>query len=96
MTLTTTDGGRSLVGGPLPTSGGREMVKMIVTVPCCIGGKPFAADDEVEVDEYTARALSAVKRAVIYEEPSDGPRSGEEAPAEEGEKKIKKTKGEKA
>ena len=67
------------------------MVKMIVTVPCCIGGKPFAADDEVDVDEYTARALISVKRAVIYAEPS-----GEEAPAEEGEKKIKKTKGEKA
>ena len=90
MTLTT-DGGRSLVGGPLPTSGGKEMVKMIVTVPCFIGGKPFAVDDVVEVDEYTARALTAVKRAVVYAEPS-----GEEAPAEEGDKKGKKTKGEKA
>jgi len=69
------------------------MVKMIVTVPCCIGGKPFAVDDVVEVDEYTARALSAVKRAVaceavVYAEPGR-----EEAPAEEGEKKGKKAKG---
>ena len=62
---------------------------MIVTVPCCIGGKPFAVDDVVEVDEYTAKALTAVKRAVVYEEPSGGTRSGEEAPAEEGEKKGK-------
>jgi hypothetical protein len=67
------------------------MVKMIVTVPCCIGGKPFAVDDVVEVDEYTARALTAVKRAVVYADPI-----GEEAPAEEEEKKGKKTKGEKA
>ena len=79
------------------------MVKMIVTVPCCIGGKPFAVDDVVEVDEYTARALSAVKRAVACEavvssEPgndprSGGPHSGEEASVEEGEKKGKKAKG---
>lgn len=67
------------------------MVRMIVTVPCCIGGKPFAVDDVVEVNEYTARALTAVKRAVLYAEPS-----GEEAPAEEGDRKGKKTKGEKA
>ncbi|TSA00671.1 MAG: hypothetical protein D4R80_00630 [Deltaproteobacteria bacterium] len=74
------------------------MVKMIVTVPGCIGGKPFAADDVVEVDEYTARALFAVKRAVVSDEPGDaprsgGPHSGEEALAEEGEKKGKKAKG---
>ena len=68
------------------------MVKMIVTVPCCIGGKPFAVDDVVEVDEYTARALSAVKRAVISMSRAM-PASGEEAPAEEGEKKGKKAKG---
>lgn len=67
------------------------MVKMIVTVPCCIGGKPFSVDDVVEVDEYTARALIAVKRAVVCADPS-----GEEAPAEEEGKKGKKTKGEKA
>ena len=69
------------------------MVRMIVTVPCCIGGKPFAVDDVVEVNEYTARALTAVKRAVLYAEPSGGPRSVEEVPAEEDEKKGKKTKG---
>jgi hypothetical protein len=67
------------------------MVKMIVTVPCCIGGKPFAVDDVVEVNEYTARALTAVKRAVIYAEPS-----GEEVPAEEEERKGRKTRGERA
>ena len=69
------------------------MVKMIVTVPCCIGGKPFAIDDVVEVDKYTARALFALKRAVVSDEPGDAPRSGEESPAEEGEKKGKKAKG---
>jgi hypothetical protein len=69
------------------------MVRMIVTVPCCIGGKPFAVDDVVEVNEYTARALTAVKRADLYAEPSGGPRSGEEVPAEEEEKKGRKTKG---
>ncbi len=61
---------------------------MIVIVPCFIGGKPFSVDDVVEVDEYTARALTAVNRAVVYAEPS-----GEEASTEEGEKKGKKTKG---
>lgn len=69
------------------------MVKMIVTVPCCIGGKPFAVDDVVEVDEYTARALTAVKRAVVSDEPGDAPRNGEEAPVDEGDKKGKKQKG---
>jgi hypothetical protein len=69
------------------------MVKMIVTVPCCIGGKPFAVDDVVEVDEYTARALSAVKRAIAREAVVYAAPSGEEAPAEEEEKKGKKTKG---
>jgi len=88
MTLTTTDGGRSLVGGPLPISGGREMVKMIVTVPCMIGGKPYAVDQVVEVDETTARALTAIKRAVIHVEPGAG-----EVPADEGDKKGKKAKG---
>jgi len=72
------------------------MVKMIVTVPCMIGGKPFAVDDVVEVDETTARALTAVKRAALYEEPSENPRSGEDAPAEEGDKKGRKAKGERA
>ena len=67
------------------------MVKMIVTVPCMIGGKPFAVDDVVEVDEYTARALSAVKRAVVSAE-----QSGEEPPAEEGDRKGRKAKGERA
>lgn len=71
---------------------------MIVTVPCMIGGKPFAVDDVVEVDEYTARALSAVKRAVacavvVSGEQGDHPRSVEEAPADEGEKKGRKAKG---
>ena len=72
------------------------MVKMIVTVPCCIGGKPFAVDDVVEVDEYTARALSAVKRAVVSVEPGDALRGSEEAPAEEGDRKGRKAKGERA
>jgi hypothetical protein len=67
------------------------MVKMIVTVPCMIGGKPFAVDDVVEVDEYTARALTAVRRAVVSAE-----HSGEEAPAEEGDRKGRKAKGERA
>ena len=72
------------------------MVKMIVTVPCMIGGKPFAVDDVVEVDEYTARALTAVKRAVACEAVISGERSGEEPPAEEGDRKGKKAKGERA
>jgi len=91
MVLTTTDGGRSLVGGPSTITRGENMAKMQVTVPVCIGGKPFAAGDVVEVDEHDARALIAIRRACPYAEPTETTPAGT-APTEEdgGDKKGRK------
>jgi hypothetical protein len=71
MTLTTDDGGLFLVGGPRLSSGGATMKKIKVTVPVFIGGKPFAVGDVAEVDDYEARLLIGMERAILQTEPDE-------------------------
>lgn len=71
MTLTAEDGGRSLVDGPHSTSGGVVMKKIKVTVPVFIGGKAHSVGDLVELDDYEARLLIGMGRAVPQVEPGE-------------------------
>ena len=59
------------------------MTKIQVTVPVFIGGVPFAAGEAAEVDEYEARLLIGMGRAVLQTE-STTEDAGEEEVGDEG------------
>ena len=71
------------------------MAKIKLTVPVFIGGKPFAVDDVAEIDDYDARLLIGMGRAVLCVEPiselaTDGETedAGEDGGARKGRKKT--------
>ena len=47
------------------------MAKIKLTVPVFIGGKPFAVNDVAEIDDYDARLLIGMGRAVLHVEPAE-------------------------
>ena len=65
-------------------------MKIQVTVPVFIGGMPFAADDVVEVDDYEARLLIGMGRAILYTEPAEvlpGDSAEDDASGDDGSRK---------
>lgn len=69
------------------------MAKVRVTVPVFIGGKPYVTDDVAEVDDYEARLLIGMGRAVPQADPVPltdpvADEAGEEEAVRRGRKKT--------